>query len=414
MFCTFFCSSLPPPPPECKVPDGTLVNMHLQPTPAQRSASSNTTAAKPSSEEGRQVLLLAFHPTHPTRPTTAHSAFPAFLHRRFSPSHAAAAPSLVMCGSRCRFCPPSAGAASCRDYERQEQATPADLLAASSPRRCGAEAGPASKGAGKCAQAARACLSRGHDGRGWTLRLGNRIENRENRPRRSRASPWPARSRRPDPRPPARARPSAGARPVSGSRAVGVLAQLGRPPSPALAARIAMAPAACAWPRPRAVAGPNLLAPPHGVRCCRPQPPPFPGNSDGSSVADDSDHGGRAISSSLPQRSWAAARFGAVRATAATRTIRRGGAAAGGVATGLHSPLMDSGTAVGGGAITEQSTLRRALKYRKATQRVFRNTIPCAVRSAGRRSACAWRPPSPRAPPPLLARGLMIRSFACV
>jgi hypothetical protein len=38
-----------------KVPDGTLVNMHLQPTPPQKSAAANPAAAKPS-EEGRQVL----------------------------------------------------------------------------------------------------------------------------------------------------------------------------------------------------------------------------------------------------------------------------------------------------------------------------------------------------------------------
>jgi hypothetical protein len=41
-----------------KVPDGTLVNMHLQPTPPQKSASANPTAAKPISEEGRPVLRL--------------------------------------------------------------------------------------------------------------------------------------------------------------------------------------------------------------------------------------------------------------------------------------------------------------------------------------------------------------------
>uniref|UniRef100_A0A7S0MK31 Ubiquitin-like domain-containing protein n=1 Tax=Cryptomonas curvata TaxID=233186 RepID=A0A7S0MK31_9CRYP len=40
-----------------KVPDGTLVNMHLQPTPSQKSASANTTAAKPISEEGRCCIV---------------------------------------------------------------------------------------------------------------------------------------------------------------------------------------------------------------------------------------------------------------------------------------------------------------------------------------------------------------------
>ena len=40
---------------EYKVPAGTLVNMHLQPTPAQKSSAPAPAAAKPAAEQCRQV-----------------------------------------------------------------------------------------------------------------------------------------------------------------------------------------------------------------------------------------------------------------------------------------------------------------------------------------------------------------------
>ncbi len=38
---------------EYKVPAGTLVNMHLQPTPSQRSSAAAPAAAKPAADNGR-------------------------------------------------------------------------------------------------------------------------------------------------------------------------------------------------------------------------------------------------------------------------------------------------------------------------------------------------------------------------
>ena len=40
---------------EYKVPPGTLVNMHLQPTPAQKSSAAAPSAAKETPENGRRV-----------------------------------------------------------------------------------------------------------------------------------------------------------------------------------------------------------------------------------------------------------------------------------------------------------------------------------------------------------------------